>query len=179
MYSNGNNGTKVVTAIKDVDSPMRTDNRKKERRKIRASSLESSAESEGSAMELGDMSSSGQVAAVSSTANFKSPLNAMGGGMSDSHEGTETGEKQVRKERSTEPLPISGSPIPNDGFAACFQKQKKRKRCGECIGCQRKDNCGDCAPCRNDKSHQICKQRRCEKLTDKKVSEWCESCEHL
>lgn len=49
-------------------------------------------------------------------------------------------------------------------------KQKKRKRCGECVGCQRKDNCGDCAPCRNDKSHQICKQRRCEKLTDKKVS---------
>lgn len=51
------------------------------------------------------------------------------------------------------------------------QTKKKRKRCGECIGCQRKDNCGDCAPCRNDKSHQICKQRRCEKLTEKKVSE--------
>lgn len=51
-----------------------------------------------------------------------------------------------------------------------FQTKKKRKRCGECIGCQKKDNCGDCAPCRNDKSHQICKQRRCEKLTDKKVS---------
>lgn len=46
--------------------------------------------------------------------------------------------------------------------------KKKRKRCGECIGCQRKDNCGDCAPCRNDKSHQICKVRRCEKLTEKK-----------
>lgn len=49
------------------------------------------------------------------------------------------------------------------------QTKKKRKRCGECIGCQRKDNCGDCAPCRNDKSHQICKMRRCEKLTEKKV----------
>lgn len=48
--------------------------------------------------------------------------------------------------------------------------KKKRKRCGECVGCQRKDNCGECAPCRNDKSHQICKQRRCEKLTEKKVS---------
>ncbi|CAG0885342.1 unnamed protein product [Darwinula stevensoni] len=46
--------------------------------------------------------------------------------------------------------------------------KKKRKRCGECIGCQRKDNCGDCAPCRNAKSHQICKMRRCEKLTEKK-----------
>lgn len=58
----------------------------------------------------------------------------------------------------------------------CFfflQTKKKRKRCGECIGCQKKDNCGDCAPCRNDKSHQICKQRRCEKLTDKKVSTVC------
>ncbi|CAL8113866.1 unnamed protein product [Orchesella dallaii] len=48
--------------------------------------------------------------------------------------------------------------------------KKKRKRCGECTGCQRKDNCGECAPCRNDKSHQICKQRRCDKLTEKKVS---------
>lgn len=48
--------------------------------------------------------------------------------------------------------------------------KKKRKRCGECVGCQRKDNCGECAPCRNDKSHQICKQRRCDKLTEKKVS---------
>lgn len=46
--------------------------------------------------------------------------------------------------------------------------KKKRKRCGECIGCQKKDNCGDCAPCRNDKSHQICKLRRCERLTEKK-----------
>lgn len=51
-----------------------------------------------------------------------------------------------------------------------LQSKKKRKRCGECVGCQRKDNCGECAPCRNDKSHQICKQRRCEKLTEKKVS---------
>lgn len=51
-----------------------------------------------------------------------------------------------------------------------MQSKKKRKRCGECVGCQRKDNCGECAPCRNDKSHQICKQRRCEKLTEKKVS---------
>lgn len=49
-------------------------------------------------------------------------------------------------------------------------KKQKRKRCGECYGCQRKDNCGDCAPCRNEKSHQICKMRRCEKLIDKKAS---------
>lgn len=49
-------------------------------------------------------------------------------------------------------------------------KKQKRKRCGECLGCQRKDNCGDCAPCRNEKSHQICKMRRCEKLIERKVS---------
>lgn len=58
----------------------------------------------------------------------------------------------------------------NSSSCSLFQSKKKRKRCGECVGCQRKDNCGECAPCRNDKSHQICKQRRCEKLTEKKVS---------
>ncbi|KAK2725530.1 methylcytosine dioxygenase TET-like isoform X2 [Artemia franciscana] len=46
--------------------------------------------------------------------------------------------------------------------------KKKRKRCGECAGCMKKDNCGECAPCKNDKSHQICKMRRCAKLTEKK-----------
>lgn len=49
-------------------------------------------------------------------------------------------------------------------------KKKKRKRCGECYGCQRKDNCGECAPCRNEKSHQICKMRRCEKLIERKAN---------
>ena len=49
--------------------------------------------------------------------------------------------------------------------------KKKRKRCGECTGCQTKENCGACAPCRNEKSHQICKMRRCEKLTEKRVSQ--------
>lgn len=122
------------------------DSRKKERRKVRASSLESSTESDG--VGSSSVESSGQVAAVSSTAGFKSPLisgHPMGGmsgqGQADI-EDCENGEKPVKK---------------------------KRKRCGECIGCQRKDNCGDCAPCRNDKSHQICKMRRCEKLTEKKV----------
>ncbi|GAB0088486.1 DNA N6-methyl adenine demethylase-like [Sergentomyia squamirostris] len=136
LLDNGFDSSKVASVAKDTASPSRCDVRKKERRKIRASSLESSAESESSAMELGDVNS-GQVAAVSSTASFKSPMSSMG--MADG--GEDTGEKQTKK---------------------------KRKRCGECIGCQRKDNCGDCAPCRNDKSHQICKQRRCEKLTDKK-----------
>lgn len=122
------------------------DSRKKERRKVRASSLESSTESDG--VGSSSVESSGQVAAISSTAGFKSPLisgHQMGGmsgqGQMDNDD-CDNGEKPVKK---------------------------KRKRCGECIGCQRKDNCGDCAPCRNDKSHQICKMRRCEKLTEKKV----------
>ncbi|KAK5646099.1 hypothetical protein RI129_004563 [Pyrocoelia pectoralis] len=119
-----------------MDSPTRNDFRKKERRKLRASSLESSAESDGASSNM-DMGSenSGQVASISSTAGFKSSHHVL---------------------------------TANSGMEA--DEIKKRKRCGECIGCQRKDNCGDCAPCRNDKSHQICKQRRCEKLTEKKVS---------
>lgn len=127
-----------------MDSPTRNDFRKKERRKIRASSLESSAESDGASSNM-EVSSenSGQVASVSSTAGFKSHH------VLTANSGIETDE-------------ISGG-------NADKQVKKKRKRCGECIGCQRKDNCGDCAPCRNDKSHQICKQRRCEKLTEKKV----------
>ena len=68
----------------------RVDNRKKERRKMRASSLESSADSDGSAMEI-DSNNSGQVAAISSTANFKSPMH-----MSGLDDTMETGEKQVK-----------------------------------------------------------------------------------
>ncbi|KAH0567181.1 hypothetical protein KQX54_007357 [Cotesia glomerata] len=109
------------------------DGRKKERRKIRAGSMESE---DGS----GNVESSGQVAAVSSTGN-RGPHGHLGGGIGDTDGDNGLGDKPAKK---------------------------KRKRCGECIGCQRKDNCGDCAPCRNDKSHQICKMRRCEKLTEKK-----------
>lgn len=68
------------------------DNRKKERRKIRAPSLESSAESEGSAMEIGESGNPGQVAAISSTANFKSPMHTMS---MDTDDGGMPGEKQV------------------------------------------------------------------------------------
>ncbi|RVE47230.1 hypothetical protein evm_008098 [Chilo suppressalis] len=119
-------------------SPTRSDFRKKERRKMRANS----SESDGSNMEVGS-ESSGQVAAVSSTAGFKSPMHGA--------------------------PPMATGPMELDDISSEKQTKKKRKRCGECIGCQRKDNCGDCAPCRNDKSHQICKQRRCEKLTEKKL----------
>lgn len=87
-----NNNHKINNkAIKqELETPTRNDMRKKERRKMRASSLESSAESEGSAMEIGE-GNSGQVAAVSSTANFKSPMHTMGMG----DENGEPGEKQV------------------------------------------------------------------------------------
>ncbi|XP_015835502.1 methylcytosine dioxygenase TET isoform X2 [Tribolium castaneum] len=125
-----------------MSSPTRNDFRKKERRKMRASSLESSAESDGASSNLEMAENSGQVAAVSSTAGFKTHHSLAGNNAVDIDE-------------------ISGGNVDK-------QVKKKRKRCGECIGCQRKDNCGDCAPCRNDKSHQICKQRRCEKLTEKK-----------
>lgn len=77
--------------VEKSESPItRGDVRKKERRKNRASSLESSAESESSAMDMGD-GNPGQVAAISSTANFKSPMGSMS--MGDEHESS--GDKQV------------------------------------------------------------------------------------
>lgn len=97
--------TKLIKTETDSSPTTRCDARKKERRKNhRASSLESSTESESSAMEMGD-GNSGQVAAVSSTASFKSPMNSMG--MNDDRE--ESGEKQVRPSLSYPPLrPLRG-----------------------------------------------------------------------
>ncbi|RWS30519.1 uncharacterized protein B4U80_03112 [Leptotrombidium deliense] len=46
--------------------------------------------------------------------------------------------------------------------------KKKRKRCGECPGCLKKDNCGECGPCKSVRSHQICKMRKCDQLKTKK-----------
>ncbi|XP_011303337.1 uncharacterized protein Tet [Fopius arisanus] len=122
-----------MSTVLDSSPSARIDGRKKERRKNRGDSMESE---DGS----GNVESSGQVAAVSSTGN-RGPHGHLGGGVGDGD---------------------------GDGGLGDKPAKKKRKRCGECIGCQRKDNCGDCAPCRNDKSHQICKMRRCEKLTEKK-----------
>lgn len=137
------------------------ESRKKERRKVRASSMDSSVESDG--VGSSSVESSGQVAAVSSTAGFKSPLvqhNVVGmtGGVGVGGGGGGGNGSMMDSDHCE-----------NGANGMDKQTKKKRKRCGECIGCQRKDNCGDCAPCRNDKSHQICKMRRCEKLTDKKV----------
>lgn len=70
--------------------------RKRERRKIRASSLESSTESDASsAMDIDGNSSGnpGQVSAVSSTANFKSPMQNIS--MTDENSENGNGDKQV------------------------------------------------------------------------------------
>ena len=49
--------------------------------------------------------------------------------------------------------------------------RKKRKRCGECTPCLRKENCAVCKQCINRKTgHQICKLRKCEQLKPGKVS---------
>ena len=138
-HANFQNPMSTVLDSSPTTRVINVDGRKKERRKIRAGSMESE---DGVQQGQGSQESSGQVAAVSSTAN-RGPHH-MGGGMGDGDGDGSMGDKPAKK---------------------------KRKRCGECIGCQRKDNCGDCAPCRNDKSHQICKMRRCEKLTEKKVSD--------
>jgi hypothetical protein len=84
--SNKSNGLNGITphTIKET--------RKKERRKIRASSLESSTESDASsAMDIDGANGNPQVAAVSSTDNFKSPLHP---GI-ENGEHASTGEKQV------------------------------------------------------------------------------------
>ncbi|KAJ1091072.1 hypothetical protein NDU88_004200 [Pleurodeles waltl] len=48
------------------------------------------------------------------------------------------------------------------------QTRKKRKRCGLCTPCMRKEACGSCYNCINRRtSHQICKLRKCERLKKK------------
>lgn len=86
------NGFEVKQEKPETPKQRHTDARKKERRKNRASSLESSAESDGSAMDMGD-GNPGQVAAISSTASFKSPMSSMS--MCDDMESSSNGEKQV------------------------------------------------------------------------------------
>ena len=42
-------------------------------------------------------------------------------------------------------------------------KRQRRRRCGNCEGCQRTENCGRCSVCTNSNatSNSICKNRRC------------------
>lgn len=177
VYQNAGGGTYIdsVKMQEDTLSPRGLqESRKKERRKVRASSMDSSVESDG--VGSSSVESSGQVAAVSSTAGFKSPLvqhNVIG--MTGGGGGGGGGGGSLGGGGGSGGGSMMDSDHCENGGANGMDKQtkKKRKRCGECIGCQRKDNCGDCAPCRNDKSHQICKMRRCEKLTDKKVRRKC------
>ncbi|KAM5172509.1 methylcytosine dioxygenase TET3 [Mantella aurantiaca] len=50
------------------------------------------------------------------------------------------------------------------------QPHKKRKRCGVCTPCLRKEPCGACYNCVNrSTSHQICKMRKCVELKKKRV----------
>ncbi|MPC37152.1 DNA N6-methyl adenine demethylase [Portunus trituberculatus] len=105
---------------------------------------------------------SGQVSSVSSTAVNNSDNNNTPAGLG-------AVPSVPCSEGGFRPPPPQQPPPPGDDPPEKPVK-KKRKRCGDCVGCQRKDNCGDCAPCRNDKSHQICKMRRCDKLTEKRVS---------
>lgn len=50
------------------------------------------------------------------------------------------------------------------------QPLKKRKRCGVCVPCLRKEPCGECNNCVNrNTSHQICKMRKCDQLKKKRV----------
>ncbi|XP_020383558.2 methylcytosine dioxygenase tet3-like isoform X1 [Rhincodon typus] len=59
------------------------------------------------------------------------------------------------------------TPVLSSVDTPVYQK-KKRKRCGVCDPCMKKDNCGECSNCKNRKTgHQICKQRKCEELKKK------------
>ena len=50
-------------------------------------------------------------------------------------------------------------------------KRTRRKRCGQCDGCLKRNNCGTCCVCTNPHStNTICKHRRCEVLTRRRTS---------
>ncbi len=66
---------------------------------------------------------------------------------------------------------FSLSPLDASQDALDLQK-KRRKKCGACTPCLRKNNCGTCSNCLNRKiGKQICKLRKCEQLK-KKRNEW-------
>ena len=81
------------------------------------------------------------------------------------------------------PLGLPGFPRPFGPFGHPFGRylgfidelrsstsRKKRKACGKCTPCQRKENCGHCLNCVNRaKGKQICIYRKCDELK-KKVS---------
>lgn len=69
------------------------------------------------------------------------------------------------KEGSTQQL------SPTDSEASKKLKRVRRKRCGTCTGCTRKDNCGTCCVCTNpNATNSVCKLKRCELLKQRRVS---------
>ncbi|KAL7390945.1 hypothetical protein ABVT39_001696 [Epinephelus coioides] len=67
---------------------------------------------------------------------------------------------------------FSLSPFDASLDTAVDLQKKRRKKCGECTPCLRKDNCGTCTNCLNRKTgKQICKLRKCDQLK-KRQSEW-------
>lgn len=45
------------------------------------------------------------------------------------------------------------------------KKRVRRKRCGSCVGCTKRDNCGCCSVCSNaNATNSVCKLKRCEVL---------------
>ena len=138
------------------------------RGKVRTASLEGS-ESDNSVRSVrsesdpGLADTPGQVAAISSTDPTPDTITGLAEAFKPPADISNNGSPGLN--------PLNHSSLSGGHQADTQEKptKKKRKRCGECTGCQRKDNCGDCAPCRNEKSHQICKVRRCDRLTEKKV----------
>lgn len=71
--------------------------------------------------------------------------------------------------------PRLGLPLPPPPFLDFYGMpggldvaRKKRKACGKCVPCQRKDNCGTCLNCVNRaKGKQICVHRKCDALKKK------------
>ena len=75
-------------------------------------------------------------------------------------------------------LPLTGRQSPIEGLSAISPsktngsfKRPRRKRCGQCTGCLRKENCGKCVVCTNpSQTTQCCKLRRCEVLLQRPSS---------
>ncbi|XP_075457493.1 methylcytosine dioxygenase TET3 isoform X1 [Ascaphus truei] len=72
---------------------------------------------------------------------------------------------------------FEGADLPGEDTSDCKAAEtselpcrKKRKRCGHCVPCLRKEPCGECYNCVNrNTSHQICKLRKCEELKKKRL----------
>lgn len=64
---------------------------------------------------------------------------------------------------------FSLSPIDASLDTTLDLQKKRRRKCGTCTPCLRKENCGTCTNCLNRKTgKQICKQRKCVQLKKKR-----------